>query len=132
MSPLINALGDMRARWVALIRKQGWGDQFDGDIQNIDDAIAALSAEPLPVVVCGCETCPEAEYDNAEAGMVCNTCGEEMRELGVELKALIDGYAELHGEDDCATEQAVYLAEYLVEHSKAIVAAISTQVAAAS
>ena len=69
MSLLINALGDMRARWVALIQKQGWGDQFDGDIQNIDDAIAALSAEPRPLVVCGCETCPEVEYNNAEAGI---------------------------------------------------------------
>lgn len=37
----------MRERWVALIRERGWGDQFDGDIQNIDDAIVALSAEPL-------------------------------------------------------------------------------------
>lgn len=47
LDELVEAVRDMRQRWVALIQAHGWGDQFDGDIQNLDDAIAALSAEPL-------------------------------------------------------------------------------------
>lgn len=39
---LIARLNDMRERWTRLIASQGWGDLFDGDIDNLRDAAAAL------------------------------------------------------------------------------------------
>lgn len=54
LDSLAASLADMRGRWVELIRHNGWGDQFDGDIQNVDDAIAFI--ESVPKGPCG--DCP--------------------------------------------------------------------------
>ena len=42
---LVRRLQEMRERLLSLAVKYKVGDQFDGDFQNIDDAIAALSAQ---------------------------------------------------------------------------------------
>jgi len=45
---LVKRLNDMSARWRRLVMAMSWGDQFDGDIDNIDetaDALTSLSAQ---------------------------------------------------------------------------------------
>lgn len=118
--------GSRVARWY---RGEGYGDTIRAAIDAAMEQMEAGDSTKLALLFSNDwlrERIAADPDDDPEAGPALGPAPAPIPLL-VQLRERIDEYAELDGEDDCATEQAVYLAELVVQHSEAILAALAAR-----